>query len=61
MCMHAKVFDNMLISNNSYNDVNVKEYMNRKRIYELNTCMKAIIKRMKLYLKMWVCISTNTR
>ena len=38
-CMHAKESGNMLISNNSYHDEKVTEYMNRT--YELNTCMKA--------------------
>ena len=39
--MHACKLGNMLISHNSYHDEKVTEYMNMKRIYEFNTCMKA--------------------
>ena len=45
-CMHVEDLGDMLSSDNSYlgpcyHDEEVAEHMNMKRVYELNTCMKA--------------------
>ena len=59
--MHANELGNMLISNNSYHDVKVTEYRNMKRVYELNTCIKAAIKRTKLYFNVFTHSNKHSR